>query len=397
MLLALGVWMMLSGLTAVSRFDAWGGTVGMALSAWVTLGAVNKVMADRSMLGGQLLRGFLASSSISAAYGLVGFGLYLAGRGGVPRAQLPVGGCNLAGTVFAVAAVVALGCVGFAKRLERIALMVVVALTGGALAATQSRGAVVALGVGFIVLLMTGLRLRSGRALGVALLGLFAVFVTCAYMYPPLLARYESIFKPSANRDRLEVWRTAALMMRDRPILGVGVNNFHEVYLRYPHPERYGHQAMSTAHNVFMEFGASTGIPGLILLLCVVGLGIANGVKACGQAKNPRACVPAPRLGGAPAAESSGGTAPERAEEGDSVQHAHEEAAVRARRVSGVALAAFATVMAHLQFDMTLYSGDMLPLFFVIYGVLAYAGESAQDAFRRAASVRRVGGALNSR
>lgn len=388
-LLALGAWMMLSGVSAVSRFDAWGGTVGMALSAWVTLGAVNKVMADRTELGGRLLRSFLVSSTLGAAYGLAGFGLYLAGRGGVPRAELPSGGCNLAGTVFAVAIVVALGCIGFARRWERIALIIMVAIMGAALGATQSRGAVVALGVGLAVLVVTSLRSRSGKALGVALLGLFVVFVTCAYVHPPLLARYESIVKPSANRDRLEIWRTAVHMMRDRPILGVGVNNFHEVYLSYPHPERYSRQVMSTAHNVFMEFGASTGIPGLILFLCVVVLGIANGAKACGLFQIPRARRLTPHLEGATATEDAGGRAVEQADGRDAVQRVGREAAARVRGASGVALAVFATLLAHLQFDLTIYSGDMLPLFFIVYGILTYAGEHVPDELRECGRLSR--------
>jgi len=375
-LLALGAWMMVSGVSAVSRFDAWGGTVGMALSVWVTLGAVNRVMADRTELGGRLIRSFLVSSTLGAVYGLTAFGLYLAGRGGLPRAELLSGGCNLAGTVFAVAIVVALGCIGFARRWERIALTIMVAVMGAALGATQSRGALVALGVGLAVLLVTSLRSRSGKALVLALLGLFVVFVTCTYVYPPLLARYASIVKPSANSDRFEIWRTAVHMMRDHPILGVGVNNFHEVYLSYPHPEERSHEVMSTAHNIFMEFGASTGIPGLALFLGVIVLGIANGAKACGLFRTRRArwLPPAPEG----ATEQAGGRAAAQAD-GGAAEQASREAAGRVRGASGVALAAFATLLAHLQFDLTIYSGNMLPLFFIVYGVLTYLGEHVPD------------------
>ncbi|MGE5584699.1 MAG: O-antigen ligase family protein [Bacillota bacterium] len=349
-LLALGAWMMASGVSAVSRFDAWGGTVGMALSVWVTLEAVNRVMADRTELGGRLVRAFLVSSTLGALHGLAVFGLYLARRGGLPRAELPAGGCNTAGTVFAVAMVVALGCISFARRWEKIALIVMVAIMGAALGATQSRGALVALGAGLAVLLVTSLRSRSAKALGLAIAGLLVVFASSVHVYPPLSARYASILSPSANSDRFEIWRTAVHMMKDHPILGVGVNNFHEVYLSYPHPEERSHEVMSTAHNIFMEFGASTGIPGLVLFLSVVAIGIANGVRACVRSRTGRA----PRL-------APGGVTGQ------------------ARGTSGVALAAFAALLAHLQFDLTIYSGNMLPLFFIVYGVLSHLGEHAPD------------------
>ncbi|HHY32335.1 MAG TPA: hypothetical protein GX515_04795 [Firmicutes bacterium] len=383
-LLALGAWMMVSGVSAVSRFDAWGGTVGMVLSVWVTLGAVNRVMTDRTGLGRRLMRSFLVSSTFGAVYGLTVFGLYLSGRGGLPRAELPFGGCNLAGTVFAVAIVVALGCIGFARRWEKIALIIMVAVMGAALGATQSRGGLVALGVGLTVLLVVSLRSRrSGKTLVLALLGLFAVFVTCAAVYPPLLARYASIVRPSANSDRFEIWRTAIHMLRDHPILGVGVNNFHEVYLSYPHPEERSHEVMSTAHNILMEFGASTGIPGLALFLGVICLGIANGARACGLFRARRvlrirwACSLPPAPEGA--TEQASGTAAEQAD-GEAMGHV--------RGASGVALAAFATLLAHLQFDLTIYSGNMLPLFFIVYGVLTYFGEHVPARVRECEGAR---------
>lgn len=357
-LLTLGAWMMMSGISAVSRFDAWGGTIGMAISVWVTLGAVNRVMADRTALGGCLIRAFLLSSTLGAIYGLTVFGRYLAGCGGLPRAELPFVGCNTAGTVFAVAMVVALGCVGFARRWEKIALIIMIPVMGAALGATQSRGALVALGVGLAVLFVTTLRPHSGKAFILALVGLIVVFVTCVHVYPPLSARYASIGNLSANSDRLEIWRTAIHMMKDHPIFGVGVNNFHEIYLRYPHPEERSHEVMSTAHNIFMEFGASTGIPGLVLLLVVIAFGIANGVKACRSSPTRRALRQAP---------------------GKCIRLADEGAAGQAHGVPGVVLAAFATLLAHLQFDLTVYSGDMLPLFFIVYGVLTYLGERMPD------------------
>jgi len=45
--------------------------------------------------------------------------------------------------------------------------------------------------------------------------------------------------------------------------------------------------------------------------------------------------------------------------------------------VAAVALAVFVALLTHLQFDLTLYSGNLLPLFFGVYGVLIHLGEKA--------------------
>ena len=69
------------------------------------------------------------------------------------------------------------------------------------------------------------------------------------------------------RRGRLELWRIAIAMWRDRPLLGVGPDNFRRL-----HPQYGGWLAPAfqptTAHNLFLEAAADTGTLGL---LCLVG------------------------------------------------------------------------------------------------------------------------------
>ncbi len=323
----LTVWMMLSAIPAIRPFSALGGAIGMALSGWVTLGAVYGIMMNDENLGANLVRVFLGSSCVGAIHAVTNYILAWSKGRGYYRAALPFIGCNAAGTVFCVAILTALGCFRSADRRGKLMMVPVILLLTSALMVTQSRGAFVAFVVGFIVFLLLGAGSRHSRVLKVvALVSLVLVVAFVFKISPSVAKRYARILNPMANKDRLEIWRTALLMIRDHPVLGVGLNNFVNFYPLYEHPEGFG-TSMYMAHNVFLEFGATTGIPGLILFVVIAVLGISGGIRGLIKAGSSSS-LPA------------------------------------------TTLAIFAAILTHLQFDITLNSGDMLPFFFVPYGVL---------------------------
>ncbi len=323
----LTVWMMLSAIPAIRPFSALGGAIGMALSGWVTLGVVYGIMMNEENLGANLVRVFLGSSCVGAIHAVTNYILAWSKGRGYYRAALPFIGCNAAGTVFCVAILIALGCFRSADRRGKLMMVPVILLLTSALMVTQSRGAFVAFVVGFIVFLLLGAGSRHSRVLKVvALVSLVLVVAFVFKISPSVAKRYARILNPMANKDRLEIWRTALLMIRDHPVLGVGLNNFVNFYPLYEHPEGFG-TSMYMAHNVFLEFGATTGIPGLILFVVIAVLGISGGIRGLIKAGSSSS-LPA------------------------------------------TTLAIFAAILTHLQFDITLNSGDMLPFFFVPYGVL---------------------------
>jgi len=77
-LLGLTVWMMLSAIPAIRPFSALGGAIGMALSGWVTFGAVYRVMINKKDQGKNLIQVFLGSACIGAVYALTNYALALA-------------------------------------------------------------------------------------------------------------------------------------------------------------------------------------------------------------------------------------------------------------------------------------------------------------------------------
>ncbi|MGE5593964.1 MAG: O-antigen ligase family protein [Betaproteobacteria bacterium] len=338
-MLALAAWMLCTAVFAWKPANAFGSTIGAMLTGWLVFVATKRAAA--SGFGARLTRVFLASACAGAAYALIRFGMFVLKHAGTPRAQLPFVGCNTAGTIMAVATIIAIGYASRSVRtMQRLALAACAALTFAALVATQSRGALVAFVAGLAVLagaLVLSRRRRARRAI-LILTALALLLVAFSAVYPPIRARYATILKPAANQDRLDIWRTAVAIIRDHPLVGVGVNNFRDAYMAYPHA-RSPVQEQPFAHNVFLEFGAATGVPGLVLVGWVIAAGIANGLYAWKWQMTEL------------------GTAEE---------------------VPATSLAAFVAVVVHLQFDLSIYSIDMLPLFFIPYAVLAWLAERAR-------------------
>jgi O-antigen ligase len=78
--------------------------------------------------------------------------------------------------------------------------------------------------------------------------------------------RIQSIFTftpGSTGFSRLELWRATASMIRDHPLLGVGLDNFLYRYPRYILPEARNEPDLSHPHNWLLDFWSRIGIFGL--------------------------------------------------------------------------------------------------------------------------------------
>ena len=75
---------------------------------------------------------------------------------------------------------------------------------------------------------------------------------------------------------RIDYWRGAAGVIREHPIFGCGLGSFWCVYQRYMLP---GADMIQHAHNSWLEVWAELGIPGLVLLVVLLGFSIVRGVR----------------------------------------------------------------------------------------------------------------------
>lgn len=66
---------------------------------------------------------------------------------------------------------------------------------------------------------------------------------------------------------RMKLWEATFTMIRENPVLGVGLDNFLYTYEQYRLPEAWREPDLSHPHQIFLHFWVALGIPGLILLV----------------------------------------------------------------------------------------------------------------------------------
>ena len=212
--------------------------------------------------------------------------------------QIPIsfmGNPDLAGAFVAIIGVTALGLAfllgGPAKTWYRIALAAVGVACMGILYATGVRAGVLAIGAGWLAVLVLTMRLpdrpRHRASLALAPVPFLALGI--------LLSPIRSKLDPSYLRNdlsvisRLDIWQAAARVITAHPVLGVGPDNFAAAY-----PALRTHASIRTAelqnstHDVWLYMGVSAGIIGIAAFAFLVVLALDAGVRAAGRG-DPRA------------------------------------------------------------------------------------------------------------
>jgi O-antigen ligase len=132
---------------------------------------------------------------------------------------------------------------------------------------TYSRGAwLLGLPAGLVFIgLMSGRRAR---------LAIAALLIVGAIVLIPFLRteRAQSLFQAGTGTAffRVSVWESAAAMIRDHPIVGVGLDNFLYEYSKYMKPEAWREPNLSHPHNIVLDFWARMGILGVGALAWIV-------------------------------------------------------------------------------------------------------------------------------
>ena len=134
---------------------------------------------------------------------------------------------------------------------------------------------------GFIGLASVGafIILKAKNKLGMIILMASLIFILLNYFIPqPYIDRISGIKEGATEGaegqdlsliSRLEAWRIAIEMIKDKPFVGVGFYRSGEVSDQYPDPEggwRYSNLAI---HNTFLKVAAETGLPALALYLYI--------------------------------------------------------------------------------------------------------------------------------
>lgn len=160
-----------------------------------------------------------------------------------------------------VVAIVAWGQRGPRKWLYGLAVLLLTA----ALFLTYSRGAWV-VGVPASLLFLAAMRGRRTLAAATGVLVVLAIVVLLVVE----AGRLTSLLDTSVGTTffRVQLWRSSLAMIRDHPLLGVGLDNFLYAYRSaYVLPTAWAEFDLSHPHNLILDFWLRLGLPGLVALV----------------------------------------------------------------------------------------------------------------------------------
>ncbi len=134
---------------------------------------------------------------------------------------------------------------------------------------TQSRGTQIGLFAVFITALLSQLRWQKiqKRKFAIGILIVLILFAGFIYKYRYTLeGSYTSIHneRDQGRVGRESTWAVAKMMIRDKPLTGIGRGNFVLYWQTHYPPGVFGYQV---AHNVILEIAAEIGLIGLIFFL----------------------------------------------------------------------------------------------------------------------------------
>jgi putative inorganic carbon (HCO3(-)) transporter len=238
----------------------------------------------------RLLVIFLVGSGVAAGlYGLVQhIGLDpIAWTGGAFEAQRSFSTFGnplaLAGFLVIVAPIAASAALLFVRERQKWAWLAALLLIVTVVWLTFSRGAWLALIVGFLLLFLL-LRRTLIRPKWAALIGV--LFLTSILLVVALTAgstssttnaakRAISVFAPSEGSfaSRLEIWKSTFAMIKDRPFLGSGPDTFVFRFVKYQTKEYVRLQnriaVADNAHSYPLQLASTVGVPGAIVFLAL--------------------------------------------------------------------------------------------------------------------------------
>ena len=153
-------------------------------------------------------------------------------------------------------------------------LSVVMILNIACLIGTFSRAGWISFTASLIIILIIMQKKR------VLFFGLLVVFLLCLLLIPDLRMRVWVTFLAGGDAQRLNIWKDSLIMIKEHPVLGMGVGTFMENFEHYGNfINPYAHLGQY-AHNCFLQIWAEAGIFALLSFLWFVILIFVKGIKA---------------------------------------------------------------------------------------------------------------------
>lgn len=183
------------------------------------------------------------------------------------------------------------------KDFVRTILFVMVGLDLLALWFTQTRGGMIAGGVGLTTMVFAYRdRLPRWLKIGTAVSTAAAVVVAVLVLWHPgadrpygPLERIETL-RTSTFDIRTYYWKAAIRTFRDHPVAGNGLDLYYSNYTKYRVPEdgaRLGLEITDKPHNIYLEYAANAGVLGIGTYVALVVLGLWYGFRYSRRLDDP--------------------------------------------------------------------------------------------------------------
>ena len=175
---------------------------------------------------------------------------------------------------------------GFEKRLKKAALFSTVGMIIGLLC-NKSRGAWLTELIVVPVVVLSYVR-KSAKYL---LIFLIVAGGIAGYMSqsPQYVKRFQAIVYSKRDRsvaDRYLVWKSTRRMIRNHPVVGVGLGQFRKLYMK-KYKYRRERQNLPHSHNNFLQITAETGAVGAAGLLYFIGYCLVTSMRNFLRKRNP--------------------------------------------------------------------------------------------------------------
>jgi O-antigen ligase len=176
---------------------------------------------------------------------------------------------NIAGGTLAMLLPVPVAYVFFARRpLIRLGALLEVGVVSTVLLFTQSRGALVALAAGMVVMLVAHNRHWLILAVLSVIVGLSTVRVVGMDSFLASISDTAAGSAVHSAQGRLELWSRGWMMLRDFPFTGIGFGMAVQVMpMLYPTFVLSNDRGIEHVHNLYLQAGVDLGFPGLIATL----------------------------------------------------------------------------------------------------------------------------------
>jgi len=131
---------------------------------------------------------------------------------------------------------------------------------------TYSRNALLGFGLGlFVLALIYSIKL-------IFALGGFSMLM---FFIPSVSQRVRDVTSLSQNESRIKLWKTAIMMIKEHPILGVGNGNFvtrYNEYIKKYKELKYQEYQNYPSHNSYLKVQSELGIMGIVSFLGIVAI-----------------------------------------------------------------------------------------------------------------------------